>query len=91
MKTLDKTFVVKYPSNGPIYKGELNHKNIRNGFGVCDWPNGDSYQGQWSNGLFHQFGTYTYKDGRKYIGEWNQGKKNGFGLFIWADGKKYEG
>lgn len=40
--------------------------NNMDGFGLYKWPNGSSYEGQYSEDLRHGTGTFTWSDGRKY-------------------------
>jgi hypothetical protein len=43
--------------------------------------NGDIYEGEFLNGLFHGNGYYFYsKDGVYYKGDWVNGKRQGQGL-----------
>lgn len=73
--------------------------NITNGKGLCKYPNGDVYEGEWKDSNPHGFGIYRFKNGDIYIGEWNEGKKDGIGIYFykssndayagnWREGKK---
>ena len=55
------------------------------------YPNGDSYDGGFKDGLRDGEGTYTYAEaGNKYEGEWKLNKKNGIGKMTFgADGEYY--
>ena len=54
-------------------------------------PNGDSYTGEWENGLFAGEGTYGWANGASYEGGWKNGRFNGEGKYTAADGSTYEG
>ena len=49
--------------NNGRYEGDLNSSNEPNGYGICDYNNGDRYQGEWSNGKWSGFGKY-YVNGK---------------------------
>lgn len=58
-----------------------------NGMGVYAWPNGDRFEGAWSDGLRHGFGVHTTKaDGSRYEGAWVGGAREGFGVWTALDG-----
>eukprot|EP01096_Ripella_sp_DP13-Kostka_P010216 TRINITY_DN3985_c0_g1_i1.p1 TRINITY_DN3985_c0_g1~~TRINITY_DN3985_c0_g1_i1.p1 ORF type:complete len:334 (+),score=96.59 TRINITY_DN3985_c0_g1_i1:115-1002(+) len=59
--------------------------------GTFRWKGGDSYTGDWKNGLMHGHGLYTYSNGRTFEGEWESGYKQGYGIFTWPNGDRYEG
>lgn len=54
-------------------------------------PNGDYYQGYWSDNFPHGHGKYWWTDGCMYVGEWFRGKTMGKGIFSWPSGAMYEG
>jgi hypothetical protein len=49
--------------------------------GVMVYPNGDRYEGEWTDNKPNGEGTMNYKDGNKYVGEWKSGKKTGTGRY----------
>jgi len=51
------------------------------GKGVLTWSSGDSFNGNWLDGLVHGFGVYTWADGGCYVGTWSRGLKDGQGTF----------
>ena len=55
------------------------------------FPNGDSYEGRYSNGKRSGSGVYRFKNGARYIGEYQDGLKHGKGKFFYPDGSKYDG
>lgn len=75
---------------GNIYEGDfLNGKY--EGYGHYQMINGDSYIGEFKNGLFEGKGQLTDKKGNVFNGNFVKGKKDGYGLIITNDGKKIEG
>ncbi len=53
------------------------------------WQNGDSYYGQYANGVRYLFGLYAYNSGSKYVGLWD-GDREGLGFMVNKDGEVYE-
>lgn len=54
--------------------------------------NGDSYEGEFFQDLFHGKGICRYKNGDSYEGDWAKGKRQGVGILKGPDGKiKYQG
>ncbi len=45
-----------------------------NGKGTYVFPNGNRFEGEWSNDVKNGYGILTYVNGEKYEGEW-QGDK----------------
>ena len=64
------------PSIAGKYIGEFKN-NVRHGFGVMTWENGDRYEGEWENDKYHGYGLATTLDGYRYEGEWSHGKEAG--------------
>ena len=54
-------------------------------------PNGEIYEGQIENSLFHGQGKLINKNGDIYEGIFKNGEKNNFGKIIFNDGCIYEG
>ena len=42
-----------------VYEGNFVH-DLRDGFGIANWHNGDKYQGHWADGNPHGTGTKFY-------------------------------
>ena len=60
--------------NNHTYQGPfLNGK--KHGRGVYTWPNGDTFVGEFDNGIYTQ-GIYKWNNGNKYIGEFKSVFKN---------------
>jgi len=59
--------------------------------GVRTYPNGDKYEGEFTNWKLNGKGTYTYANGDKYVGEFVDGKFTGRGAFTCSNGKQFTG
>ena len=77
--------------DGEVYEGDV-VEGAREGVGICLFPNGLLYQGQWLQGKEHGTGKLM-THGRKviYEGEWSEGKMNGKGRYVFPSGGVYEG
>ena len=74
------------------YSGTLENGVIQ-GNGVYVFDNGDKYEGQWKENLYHGYGVYECCSGdfKKYEGGWKNGKKDGYGVCYYWDGSRYVG
>lgn len=72
------------------YEGEFN-SDMKEGFGILQYVNGERYEGQWKGNFAHGAGSLTYADGDKYVGDWIEGKKSGNGELIYVNGDKFRG
>jgi len=63
--------------------------NEPEGEGSMILENGDSYKGQFHNGLFHGLGEYKYSNGDVYIGAFENGRESG-GEIVRSDGSHYK-
>jgi len=61
------------------------------GAGVLQLDNGDRYEGEFAEGLFHGEGTYTWKNGAVYRGEFADGEIHGQGVYTSSSGERREG
>lgn len=62
--------------------------DMRNGYGIYTYPNGDQYAGDWSDHLRHGQGVYTYDNTKSYYkGTWVNGRRQGAGELVHADHK----
>jgi hypothetical protein len=43
---------------------------MRHGKGICHWPDGHRYSGEFRQNEFHGRGEYRWADGKFYDGEW---------------------
>ena len=55
------------------------------------WPNGKSYEGDWTLGKPDGVGTMTLPGGETYSGTWRAGQRHGHGEQSRADGSHYVG
>lgn len=55
------------------------------------FSNGDTYQGQWKNGLMDGKGLMIYQNGNRYDGEWKAGQRHGKGKLSYRSGSFYKG
>jgi hypothetical protein len=79
-----------------VYKGTYNEEGLKHGYGVCLYPNGDVYIGQYDNGRKQGKGAYIYKVKKNsikafYCGEWNNNMKEGKGYMLYPNGNRYMG
>ena len=58
---------------------------------TINYPDGNKYVGEVSDGLPNGQGVMTYADDSTYVGEWKDGKWNGQGVYTWSDGTKFSG
>lgn len=80
-------------SDGSLYIGEIDHETgKKNGQGKLTLSNGDSYEGEFKQDLFHGYGVYIDNaSGSKYEGNWEEGSRTGKGKEYFNDGSVYEG
>ena len=75
-----------------IYKGQWGKKsNKPDGYGCMIYPNGQFYEGSFSDGQMSGHGRLIHQDCDVYEGEWQANKANGKGTYTYADGNSYEG
>ena len=55
------------------------------------WSDGDSFEGNYREGLREGRGVYKFTDNSIYDGEWKAGKQDGRGVYKLADGRVYDG
>ena len=72
-----------YSYKHSYYNGTYVEGNITNGKGLCKYPNGDVYEGEWKDSKHHGFGIYRFNNGDIYIGQWNEGKRDGTGIYYY--------
>ncbi len=58
---------------------------------VVTFPDGDRYEGEFKDGLFHGWGVYYYRNGDRYEGEFVNDMKSGRGTMTHRNGDKYVG
>lgn len=70
---------------GKFTKGQWKNGSLKNGKQTL--PNGDVYEGQFSNDLYHGKGLLTKKEGAIYDGEFEKGERHGSGTQIFGENK----
>jgi hypothetical protein len=61
------------------YVGTIDESGEMAGYGKATWHTGDTYEGEWLDGMMHGKGTYTWTDGDYYKGEYVRGRMEGYG------------
>ena len=61
------------------------------GTGTFMWADGNSYEGEWEEGVFHGTGIMKTANGDIYEGEYERGEKHGKGRYTWRNGATYVG
>ena len=61
------------------------------GTGKAVFRGGNSYSGEWSNGVMHGKGVYSWVDGTTYEGDFDKNEMTGKGKYTWSDGSTYVG
>lgn len=65
--------------------------NKMSGSGKLTFENGDTYKGEFKNGIFHGKGTFTAVSGWTYVGEFKNGLADGQGKLTTENKTVYEG
>ena len=74
-----------------LYTG-CTRNGVPNGKGTARFGNGDTYDGEFANGVMNGHGVYTsYADGTIYDGDFVQGAQHGRGTYTYKNGARYEG
>ena len=64
----------------------------KEGKGTYSFNNGDTYEGDFVNGMMEGEGIYTYsKTNSKYEGSFQNGKRHGKGIYYYANGNIFDG
>ena len=74
-----------------IYKGYVNNKNLRYGYGVLYYPSSTIYEGFFKNNKFEGRGRLYCIDGYLYDADFHENFFFGFGKLISLDGVFYRG
>ena len=76
-----------------VYEGQVVGLTnlIRHGLGKMTWVNGNTYVGEYRDGVRNGQGTYTWANGNTYVGEHRDGKLTGYGMVKLASGKTITG
>jgi hypothetical protein len=75
---------------GGVYDGQMDG-DVRSGYGVCMYANGDKYAGDWANDKGDGTGTYTHRAGDVYTGAFFRGRPHGKGVYRYANGDSFSG
>ncbi len=65
--------------------------DCHNGYGTFQYPNGNRYIGDFSNGKPNGKGILYCANGNKYVGHWQDNWQQGEGKFIFNEGHEYFG
>ena len=88
--TSNKIIAVLYP-NKSVYKGMINSKGQREGFGKYYLSDGSIYKGFFHNNKMEGRGRIVNIKGFIYEGEFKNGHSNGYGKYVALDGTSYKG
>ena len=53
-------------------------KLISKGEGIFSWENGNSYNGNFVDGMIEGYGTYKWYNGKIYTGDWKNNTMHGY-------------
>ena len=84
VRALDAALAPDLDGLAPIaygYEGARSTTGEREGRGRAQWPNGDTYVGEWDANQPDGHGVYTTTAGERYDGEWRRGEKSGIGHY----------
>lgn len=70
-----------YP-DGNIYTGNVNNAGKPDGKGKMIYIKGDTYDGEWKDGVRNGYGIYTWNGGAKYEGDYVNGVREGTGKYL---------
>ena len=88
--TSNKIMAILYP-NKSVYKGMINSKGQREGFGKYYMADGSIYKGFFKNNKMEGRGRIVNINGFIYEGEFKNGHSNGYGKYYGLDGTTYRG
>jgi len=77
--------------NGIFFRGYVKNDMPYRGKGKLINAAGDTYEGDWQNGMKHGNGKCTWAHGDSYEGNYQDGKFHGKGKYTCANGMTYEG
>jgi len=68
------------------YRGQTTGHGLRSGYGVQNYTDGSSYQGNWHNDKKHGSGLWKSAEGQVCEGAWSEGEFAGWGVCAYPDG-----
>ncbi|TNV72127.1 hypothetical protein FGO68_gene14135 [Halteria grandinella] len=80
-------WIVVFQNKWEKFEGQFDHRYLRTGSGKQQHEYGDSYQGEFKDGLQHGQGKMVYAKGDMYDGQWKEDNRNGLGKYTWQDGR----
>ena len=86
----NKIIAILYP-NKSIYKGMINERGQREGFGKYFLSDGSIYKGFFHKNRMEGRGRIININGFVYEGEFKRGKSDGYGKYLALDGTSYKG
>jgi len=69
------------------YTGAFSEEGRRSGHGEYIWPNGDRYQGQFTEGIKEGNGILYFSNGDKRVGVWKDDKLHGPATYYYGSGR----
>ena len=79
------------PLQQATYEGQTNADGKRHGVGLCIYPEGTVYEGEWANDKQHGHGLCAFPSGNVYVGQWKDGVIEGRGIMLYQDSDIFEG
>ena len=83
--------LILFAFSSALHANECVSGNCKNGYGIYEWNNGNKYEGEFKNDLYHGKGIFYYKDGTIYKGDFRNDKFTGQATITWINGDKYTG
>lgn len=77
--------------DGTQYYGPVADSLPADGQVIMAFPNGNRYDGEFSQGQRNGCGTFTFENGRRYIGQFKNDKFHGQGIWQLENGARYIG
>jgi hypothetical protein len=70
-----------------LYEGNFEN-DVKQGFGVYMWPDGDKYSGEWANDEFNGKGEWIFSDGERRVGTFVDDEEHGVSIHYYPDGRQ---
>ncbi|MEM9907697.1 MAG: protein kinase [Cyanobacteria bacterium P01_D01_bin.44] len=77
--------------DGTQYYGSLEDGRPADGQVITLFPNGNRYDGEFTDGQRNGCGTFTFKNGRRYVGQFKQDTFHGQGIWDLENSDRYIG